>query len=229
MRACAGRTGLRPPNTSGRQRVTPADAPSRQGPRRGTRRLTLTTGARTGACRPSQPRRLRKGRRRAPPEPGERRFPRVSSPAARVPEPTWADQKPFLQVVLLCFSESLSRRRRGRGRQNSLGLQYQSVSHSTGEEPQPLARLPLTAHWLLTPPPNPSHWLLGTAPFAYWTEDDAAQSPRRACVLLIGLNVNQFPPTPSEVPASDWHKHLSFRSLRSFSQGGAPPFGRHRL
>ena len=45
-----------------------------------------------------------------------------------MPEPTWADQKPFLQTVLRHSSESLSRRRRGRRRQNSLGLQYQSVS-----------------------------------------------------------------------------------------------------
>lgn len=80
------------------------------------------TGAREGAPRPSQPRRQRKGRRSVPPEPGERRFPRVPSPAARAPEPTWADQKPLLQTVLCYSSENLNRRRRGRRRQNSLGL-----------------------------------------------------------------------------------------------------------
>lgn len=103
--------------------------------RRGTRRLTLPTGARAGTRRPSQPRGRRKGRRRAPPKPGKRRFPRVPSPAARAPEPTWADQKPLLQTLLRRSSESFSRRRRGRRRQNSLGLEYQSVSHSTDKRP----------------------------------------------------------------------------------------------
>ena len=99
--------------------------------RRGTCRLTLPTGARVGTHRPSQPRRCRKRRRGATPKPGERRFPRVPSLAARVPEPTWAYLKPLLQTLLRHSSASLSCRRTGLRRQNSLGLQHQSVSHST--------------------------------------------------------------------------------------------------
>ncbi|ELW64046.1 hypothetical protein TREES_T100006670 [Tupaia chinensis] len=69
-----------------------------------------------------------------------------------VPKPTWADEKPLLQIVLCHFFESLSRRRRSSRRQKSRPLvPKRELQHQRS----PTTTRQVTSHCTLAPRPAP--------------------------------------------------------------------------